>query len=725
MSRKPIEVPLGCHYSPIVILAAGEKSGVMMAGKLTIRAAAAEGDAPKQPSFDLEAYNGGLMALQWWPHPVVVDGQGVAMAAQQIPAYVTHDETMENLVGQTRKVTVENGKITASGVLTANRESSEAYAQLVDHSANGYEFQCSIGASVQAYEFCDEGKQVIVNGQTFDGPCYVARKTTLAHIAIVPLGADTSTKASIAANHGQTSQQKGPNMTFEQWIVAQGFVLADLTPETKASLQAAYDGLHKAGALPPVKAAAPPTPPTPPAVTPPPSPEGDPIRASNAAHAANLRRIAALDQLQAKYSAVKDVAEICAKAIESNESPDAVELVLLRASRVPTSTAPAIIVNGGNVDSRVVEAALCLQTNAAPERTLLASYGQETMNRADAVRRMQFSQMAEIVARGEGRQLPMDRKSTEWLRAAFSGQALTGILGNVANKAMAAILAEPTWVAPRITGVASHANFHAHTIYSMAMNGELQEVAPSGELKHLDVSDESYTRQLKTRGAVLKLTRQDQINDELGVFVRNAQTMVRKAYLSREKALFTLFCATGLGASFFTAAHKNYFSGADSALDITSLGKGVKYFRDQTDAAGDPTGIEPRLLLVPSDLEDTARRITAPTGTLIVTGLSSTAAKGLDANTNIYAGRFEPVVSPFLSNSKLTGYSTTAWWLLADPNTCPVAEIAYLNGITQPTVEYFGVDSNADELAATWRIYWDFGVALAEYRAGVKSKGAA
>ena len=52
-------------------------------------------------------------------------------------------------------------------------------------------------------------------------------------------------------------------------------------------------------------------------------------------------------------------------------------------------------------------------------------------------------------------------------------------------------------------------------------------------------------------------------------------------------------------------------------------------------------------------------------------------------------------------------------------------EVAYLNGIETPTVEYFGIEVDPGTLGVTWRVYYDFGVALAEWRAGVKSKGAA
>ena len=83
------------------------------------------------------------------------------------------------------------------------------------------------------------------------------------------------------------------------------------------------------------------------------------------------------------------------------------------------------------------------------------------------------------------------------------------------------------------------------------------------------------------------------------------------------------------------------------------------------------------------------------------------------------------VVVPWLSNSSLTGYSSTAWYLLGDPNDLAALEIAYLNGQSTPNVEFFGMDTNPEVLGVSWRVFYDFGVALGEYRAGVKSKGAA
>jgi len=309
--------------------------------------------------------------------------------------------------------------------------------------------------------------------------------------------------------------------------------------------------------------------------------------------------------------------------------------------------------------------------------------------------------------------------------AGFSTVDLTGILGSVANKALAAVAGEPVWLAPKLAGVASHTNFHTHTIYSMAMNGELEPVGPTGELHHLAFAEENYTRQVGTRGAILRLSRTDVINDDLGVFTRNAAGLARKAYTTREKALLTAIMASGAGASHFTAAHVNYITGATTLLGPAGMAQAIAAFRKLKGPDGDPIMVEPAILLIPPTLEDVGRRLLAAgSNQIMVDHVAGGTVMGTDAN--IYAGRFggAPLVSPWLEVTTITGNSVAYWYLLADPNIYPCYEIAYLNGNQTPTVQYFGLEADADVLGLTWRIFWDFGVGAAEWRAGVKSAGA-
>jgi hypothetical protein len=48
-----------------------------------------------------------------------------------------------------------------------------------------------------------------------------------------------------------------------------------------------------------------------------------------------------------------------------------------------------------------------------------------------------------------------------------------------------------------------------------------------------------------------------------------------------------------------------------------------------------------------------------------------------------------------------------------------------LQGKQTPTVEFFGLDSEPNKLAASWRVYFDYGCALGDFRAAYKAKGEA
>ena len=48
---------------------------------------------------------------------------------------------------------------------------------------------------------------------------------------------------------------------------------------------------------------------------------------------------------------------------------------------------------------------------------------------------------------------------------------------------------------------------------------------------------------------------------------------------------------------------------------------------------------------------------------------------------------------------------------------CSAMIVAFLQGKQSPTVEFFGIDADPNVLAASWRVYFDYGAALADYRA--------
>ena len=49
--------------------------------------------------------------------------------------------------------------------------------------------------------------------------------------------------------------------------------------------------------------------------------------------------------------------------------------------------------------------------------------------------------------------------------------------------------------------------------------------------------------------------------------------------------------------------------------------------------------------------------------------------------------------------------------------------MAFLQCKQSATVEFFGFDVDPNTLAATWRVYFDYGCAFGDFRAAYKAKG--
>ena len=215
------------------------------------------------------------------------------------------------------------------------------------------------------------------------------------------------------------------------------------------------------------------------------------------------------------------------------------------------------------------------------------------------------------------------------------------------------------------------------------------------------------------------IDRRDIINDNLGALTQVPQRLGRGGALKFNLVFWTKFMDN---AAFFTTARNNYYEGAtagtdDTRLNIEGLTRAETAFFNQTDPDGNPLGAMPRVMLIPNALNTTGSAL-----------MNSTEIRNTTANTeapisNPHAGKFSIVRSSYLSTATITGYSTTAWYLLSDPSDIPVIEAVFLNGNESPTVE--SADADFNTLGIQMRGYHDFGVEKQEYRGGVKMKGAA
>ena len=631
--------------------AAGTLRLVSEPGAIRIEASAEplegqDAEKPRLPRFSMVAYTGGPMRINGWRHPVIVDLAGLGIPSQNRPIRFGHD--MQSGVGHTDAIQIDAGRLLATGVVSRD---TVAAREIVASARNGFPWQASLAASVEEFEFIKPSQTALVNGREFSGPVDVVRRSTLGEISFVDLGADGQTSASVAAMstpHTQEETLMGDSNTMG----------ADSQVSTPS------EGGEPATSV------------TPAAPSPAPEPTGrapaviavDEIRAAAAAESA---RIAAVRRLCAG-----EYPQIEARAIR--EGWDATRL-RTRGAADSRPTAPAVHVHHETVNGTVLEAACLLTAKLEGRREPLQRPGARDRAKDAFAAASDCRSCCLEAAWANGFTGRSFRESRTIMRfafkpefeAGFSTVDIGGILSNVANKFLLEgfFAVERTW--RNICAVRNVADFKTVTSYRLIGKDQYEQVQPGGELKHGTLGNETYSNRADTYGLMLSIDRRDIINDDLGAIT----TVPRKLGRGSGLKINDVFWATFINnAAFFKADNKNYISGADTALGIEGLTQAEVAFMDQVDSDGKPIGIMPAIMLVPTALSAMATQLYKSVE------LRDTTSSTKYPVANPHQGKFRTEVSRYLSNSHYTGYSSKAWYLLADPGDLPVIEVAFLNG---------------------------------------------
>jgi phage major head subunit gpT-like protein len=666
---------------------------------------------PGPKRFDMVAYTGGAIR----PHnpklqyPVVVDLAGLDITKQRRPALKDHDQSL--LVGHTDRIETDGKQLTASGVISGSGNSAR---EVSESAANGFEWQVSMGVEYSSLEFVQPRKTIQANGRSFNGPIYVARRSRVMELSFLTLGADDDTSARIAAGAAKDNA-----MTFEEWLADNGFQPEKISDKQRMVLQAAFDSDGEDdedddGQDNPIARRQ--------------SGDLDTVLAPAREKKKRQQEIVNLTAkaLQDSPEQLKIIEAMSTQAFNGDWDAQRYELELLRAIR-PQANQRVRGSNDDGLNNAVIEAALCVAGGIEKPED---HYSEQTLEAAHKRFRhgLGLEETLLLFARRNGHEGLSTRNLAPTLRAAFAEPAeshylqasgistlsLPGILSNVANKflKMGFDSVETSWRA--IAAIRSVRDFKQVSSYSLTGDFEYIELAPGGQLKHAEAGEVSYTNQAKTYGRMFGIDRRDIINDDLGALTQVPRRLGRGGALKFNLVFWMAFMNN---SSFFAAGENNYFEGAATNLQISSLTTAETKFLDQTDEDGKPLAVTPRILLVPNALAVTASQLMRDTN------VGNTTDNTVYTTGNPHAGKFTVVRSSYLSSTAITGNSTTAWYLLADPNDVPVIEAAFLNGVESPTVEQADADFN--QLGIQMRGYHDFGVALQEPKGGVKSKGAA
>lgn len=599
-------------------------------------------DANGNKKMSIVAYNGGLMNVGWG-RPVGIELAGLKWRDDQaVPILCLHDtHSIDAICGQATKVSHDGKTLKIDADFMPVSEDAKKVHELAKA---GFKFQASVGVSAKDVFFVGKDQSCKLNGSEVKGECYIVRAGVLNEVSIVPLGADGSTQTAIAAAH----QGKEGAM-----------------PEDKNK---------------PVEAAKP----------------VDTATVEAAAQSAERDRVASV------ISACKGHEEIMAKAVKEGWTAEKAELECLRAEKAAAEKAkieaarpgaPAIIDLKASApkDAKTVTAAACMGAAMSDANVEAVCKGADL----DAAHDLHITRLSDIFAAFGIEYRPGDDASmTKALKAAFSNADIPNVLSNVAHKFVLAGFGAVGDDWRKISRAVPVVDFKAVKGVRLVMGGLLKSLAKGGELQHVDLSDEARSIQAATKGSIVGITREDLINDDLGVLSLIPERFGQMAGRTINKDVFGALSTTG----------SDYGDNTSGALNLANLSAAYALAMAIKDSEGNPIGAMPNKLLCSPSNFLTAKNIYQSE---LITGASSEKGKN-----NVMRGVLEPITSPFLSGTK--------YWLFND--SFKLVDVAFLNGRQTPVVET--AEANFSQLGIEMRCYFDYGASKGELKAAVYSTGA-
>ena len=186
------------------------------------------------------------------------------------------------------------------------------------------------------------------------------------------------------------------------------------------------------------------------------------------------------------------------------------------------------------------------------------------------------------------------------------------------------------------------------------------------------------------------------INDDLGVFRNIGRDLALAAQTTVSDFVMGFIRDNPViydGQHLFHSDHSNVGS---AALSEPSLTAAVTAMRQQTSEKGNPLIIQPGFLIVPPELEFTAKKL-----------ISSTLVPGSSYNDlNILKSMVQVIVEPLLTDPN-------NWYLVALPSSIPTIELGFLAGHETPEIM---VKDDFDRDVIWYKGRLVFGGAVLDYR---------
>lgn len=303
------------------------------------------------------------------------------------------------------------------------------------------------------------------------------------------------------------------------------------------------------------------------------------------------------------------------------------------------------------------------------------------------------------------------------------------ILAVTANKSLLSGYNSRTPTYRQWCKVGSLSDFKVWNRIRMSEAGDLELIPEAGKYQSVHFAERQETVQLATYGRKWDISRQALINDDMDAFTTVPAKLGRAAARLPGQLAATVLLANGNladGNALFSNAHNNQSDDADLALDtlahahaglkaiVLKLRTQAGYLHaiDTTESKKLTLDLEPSILLA------------GPTNEMIAKQAVGSATDITQSNANVInplQGIATVVVEPLLEDTNITGYSTTHYFMFADPADAAIIEVGFLNGVTEPYME------ERDQIDADGRLFkirLDCGADTIGYEGAQREQGA-
>ena len=642
--------------------------------------------------------------MRWGEAEILLHENGAANISRlmQVGA-VLRNHDPDQIVGRPVEASIDAGsrKGRAKIAFGTTPRAQEARQEVADGTLRGV----SVGYIVKEWMYLKDATET---WQRFAGPAWIATKWDVLEISLTPVPADPSVGVGRTQTHAAAAAtQEGRDMDGKQ--------------DTKPA------------AAPAVEPAAPP----------PVAERKDTVvdvdAIINKRLADERARVSELTAMQEKYGV--DLSDM----IRSGASVDAARKLVLETLAARQAAAPKVeVVAGGDGAEKFVRAAVA----GLCERARLPLDAEDT--KCGIERKESLLDLAKTCLRRRGLRVPDG--ATDVFDLAMRGQPLTAweirhgetissstsdlpyVLAAAVNKAMLAGVKLARTTYQLWCRIGTVGDFKAFTRIRLSESTKLAQVNETAGYTTANFADRRESGTVVTYGKAFNVSRQMLVNDDLQALTDIPRALGRAAALVPNDLAVTLLLANGNMSDsnpLFHANHANLSGSANYKFDTLAHAKDglanaiklmyqQKAYRHATPTAAEDMfiGVDPKILLMP------------PTG--MQYGFEALAASGFFGASSVLAGvdanwlkqfQMVPAVEPNLESSKLSGYSTTAWYLFADPNIAPVMEVTFLNGVSTPYMEEMENTGTAAD-GRVYKVRLDCTATKVDWLGAVKEAGA-